>query len=78
MWTEVNNIEKKEYIIPIFVPHWGCKKCCTFCNQRTISGEKKKARTADDVRKTIDYYLSNFKTDKNYVEVAFLEEALLQ
>ena len=61
---------KKEYIIPIFVPHWGCKKCCTFCNQRTISGEKKQV-TADDVRKTIDYYLSNFKTDKNYVEVAF-------
>ena len=72
---------KKEYIIPIFVPHWGCKKCCTFCNQRTISGEKKQV-TADDVRKTIDYYLSNFKTDKNYVEVAFLEvekqEELLQ
>lgn len=61
---------KKEYIIPIFVPHWGCKKCCTFCNQRTISGEKKQV-TADDVRNTIDYYLSNFKTDKNYVEVAF-------
>ena len=61
---------KKEYIIPIFVPHWGCKKCCTFCNQRTISGEKKQV-TANDVRNTIDYYLSNFKTDKNYVEVAF-------
>mgnify|MGYP003196853996 FL=1 len=61
---------KKEYIIPIFVPHWGCKKCCTFCNQRTISGEKKQV-TAKDVTNTIEYYLKNFKNENNYVEVAF-------
>ena len=61
---------KKEYIIPIFVPHLGCKKCCTFCNQRTISGEKKQV-TAKDVTETIEYYLKNFKDKNNYVEVAF-------
>ena len=61
---------KKEYIIPIFVPHLGCKKCCTFCNQRTISGEKKQV-TAKDVTETIEYYLKNFKDEENYVEVAF-------
>lgn len=61
---------KKEYIIPIFVPHLGCKKCCTFCNQRTISGEKKEV-TAKDVQNTIEYYLKNFKDEDNYVEVAF-------
>ena len=60
---------KKEYIIPIFVPHLGCKQCCTFCDQKTISGETKQV-TADDVRNTIEYYLQNFKND-NYVEVAF-------
>ena len=61
---------KKEYIISIFVPHLGCKKCCTFCNQRTISGEKKQV-TAKDVTDTIEYYLKNFKNENNYVEVAF-------
>ena len=61
---------KKEYIIPIFVPHLGCKKCCTFCNQRTISLEKKQV-TAKDVTNTIEYYLKNFKNENNYVEVAF-------
>lgn len=61
---------KKEYIIPIFVPHLGCKKCCTFCNQRTISGEKKQV-TANDVTKTIEYYLENFRDTDKYVEVAF-------
>ena len=60
---------KKEYIIPIFVPHLGCPQCCTFCNQKTISGETKQV-TAEDVRNTIEYYLKNFKKG-NYVEVAF-------
>lgn len=63
-------ILKKEYIIPIFVPHLGCKKCCTFCNQKTISGETKQV-TAEDVKNTIEYYLSNFKDENKYVEVAF-------
>lgn len=61
---------KKEYIIPIFVPHLGCKKCCTFCNQRKISGEQRQV-TKDDVKKTIEYYLKNFRDTDKYIEVAF-------
>ena len=61
---------KKEYIIPIFVPHLGCPQCCTFCNQRTISGEQKQV-TAQDVKNTIEYYLESFKEKNKYVEVAF-------
>lgn len=61
---------KKEYIIPIFVPHLGCPNACTFCNQRSISGQTKMI-TGQDVKDTIEYYLSNFKDDNKYVEVAF-------
>ena len=61
---------KKEYIIPIFVPHKGCPNDCSFCNQRKISGQLKDV-TAQDVRDTIEYYLSNFKDNNKYVEVAF-------
>ena len=61
---------KKRYIIPVFVPHLGCPKCCTFCNQRTISGEQKQV-TKDDVIKTIEYYLKNFKNGEKNIEVAF-------
>ena len=61
---------KKQYIIPIFVPHLGCPNDCTFCNQRKISWQLKEI-TEEDVRKTIDYYLENFEGEKVYKEIAF-------
>ena len=48
---------KKQYIIPIFVPHLGCPNDCTFCNQKKISGVQKQV-TPSDVRDTIDEYLN--------------------
>lgn len=61
---------KRQYIIPIFVPHLGCPNDCTFCNQRKISGQMKNV-TENDVRDTIEFYLSNFKEKNSYKEVAF-------
>ena len=61
---------KKEYIIPIFVPHLGCPNDCTFCNQKTISGQTKEV-TPKDVKETIEYYLKSFKDKNKYTEVAF-------
>ena len=61
---------KKQYIIPIFVPHLGCPNECTFCNQKKISGQLKPV-TESDVRETIEYYLSNFKDKDTYKEIAF-------
>lgn len=61
---------KKEYIIPIFVPHFGCPNDCTFCNQKKISGQKKNI-SSKDVKDIIEYYLRNFKDTTKKVEVAF-------
>lgn len=61
---------KRNYNIPIFVPHKGCPFDCVFCNQRKITGSIKEI-TPDDVEKTIEQYLRTLpKTDCN-IEVAF-------
>lgn len=61
---------KKQYVIPIFVPHLGCPNDCIFCNQKSISGQKKNI-TKDDVKKIIDYYLENIRDKNGEKEVAF-------
>ena len=43
---------KKQYIIPIFVPHLGCPNDCIFCNQKSISGQKKNI-TKEETKKII-------------------------
>ena len=60
---------KKQYIIPIFVPHLGCPNDCVFCNQKSISGQKKQV-TKEDVKNTIEEHLKYIKEDSQ-VEVAF-------
>ena len=61
---------KKQYIIPIFIPHLGCPNDCSFCNQKSISG-KTKMPTEDEVRKKIESDLKNFKEENAYIEIAF-------
>ena len=60
---------KKQYIIPIFVPHLGCPNDCVFCNQKSISGQTKQV-TGEDVKKTIENHLKYVK-ENSIVEVAF-------
>lgn len=59
----------KHYIIPIFVPHLGCPHDCIFCNQRKIASSITDI-TAEDVKNTIERYLSYFRSD-SFIEVAF-------
>ncbi len=79
---------KKQYIIPVFVPHLGCPNDCIFCNQKAISGQKKQV-TKEDVKKIVKEYLASFKDEEAFKEIAFfggsftgidvsLQEELLQ
>ncbi len=61
---------KKNYIIPIFVPHLGCPNDCIFCNQKAISGQKD-SMTKDKAKKIIDNYLANVDTSDGKIEIAF-------
>ena len=60
----------EQYVIPIFVPHLGCPNDCTFCNQKSISGQTKQV-TPKDVKQTIEKYLKGFKEKNLPTEVAF-------
>ena len=61
--------DKKQYIIPVFIPHLGCPNDCSFCNQKSISG-KTKMPTKDEVIKIIEEHLKNMKEDVEK-EIAF-------
>lgn len=61
---------KKQYIIPIFVPHLGCPNDCIFCNQKAISGQKNNM-TKDKAKKIIDNYLENMEALDGKIEIAF-------
>ena len=73
------NLEKKlgltlkkddTYIIPIFIPHRGCKNECVFCNQRKISGEIRDV-TEEDIREEIKRFLALYKDDARKKQIAF-------
>lgn len=59
----------RHYIIPIFVPHFGCPNDCIFCNQRKITGLST-SLTPSDAKKTILEHLDSF-SDNSFIEIAF-------
>ena len=63
---------KKHAIIPIFIAHRGCPNMCVFCNQKEITARSGNV-TSEDVRKTIETWLSTLEKNPNIetVEVSF-------
>ena len=55
--------------ISIFVPHAGCPQNCSFCNQKTISGQQFVPHS-DDVKKICGQAMEQIK-DKQNTEIAF-------
>jgi histone acetyltransferase (RNA polymerase elongator complex component) len=63
-------MNKKYYIIPIFVPNRGCPHNCIFCDQKKITNETNEI-TPEFVEKQISLYLSTIDRKNSYVELSF-------
>ena len=63
-------MNKRHYIIPIFVPHTGCPNDCVFCNQRKITGISTDVK-GEEVKTIIDEYLSTIPDENRTLEIAF-------
>lgn len=59
----------KHYIIPIFIPHYGCIHACVFCNQQKITGHTTPV-TAQEITGIIHEHLARI-TEPRHIEVAF-------
>jgi histone acetyltransferase (RNA polymerase elongator complex component) len=59
----------KHYIIPIFIPHYGCAHQCVFCNQRKITGLDTPVGP-DEVAAIIRQHVGRI-TKSRHIEAAF-------
>lgn len=71
---ELKNVisKEKQYTVPVFIPHKGCRNDCVFCNQKKISGATKQP-TAENVDSIIKTRLSELKENKTKrkIQIAF-------
>lgn len=54
----------------LFIPFNGCPHRCSFCDQRSITGEARQP-SDDDVRRTVEAALDSLKENSKYSEIAF-------
>jgi len=59
----------KHYIIPIFIPHYGCTHACVFCNQQKITGHTTPIMS-QEITGIIEEHLVRI-TKPRHIEVAF-------
>lgn len=64
-------MNKRHYIIPIFISHIGCPHQCVFCNQDKIAKEVENEVRAKDVRETVEEYLETIDHNNSTVEISF-------
>ena len=60
----------KQTNLSVFIPHYGCPNCCSFSNQRTISGTKK-TPAAEEVYKILSEQQIVLSKKEMCAEIAF-------
>lgn len=62
----------KPFIIPLFLPQWGCPQQCVYCRQETITGERRSSLELDELSRMVEQGLASKKRKKSRpVEIAF-------
>ncbi len=61
---------KSKWIIPVFIPHYGCPHQCIFCNQYQITGQGQTV-TPEYVNTVIEQWLPHIAPSATHIEVAF-------
>ncbi len=60
----------KQTNLSIFIPHLGCPNCCSFCNQRYISGQSTPP-TENEVRELLSEQAERLERNGMQAEIAF-------
>lgn len=61
----------KELIIPVFIPHLGCRHRCVFCNQRKISGHESMPQAEEIEKQVLNYRASCRDLNLREVQLAY-------
>lgn len=61
----------KDFIIPVFIPHAGCPNHCVFCNQNTVTGEKKGIPSQEELHNIIGTFLNYKGKKRDKVQIGF-------
>ena len=61
----------KELIIPVFIPHLGCRHRCVFCNQRKISGHESMSQAEEIEKQVLNYRASCRDLNLREVQLAY-------
>ncbi len=61
----------KPFIIPIFIPHYGCPHQCIFCNQKAITGTSNAIPSANEIHAIVDEFLGYKRKNRTWTEVSF-------
>ena len=59
------------FIIPVFLPHTGCRHRCSFCDQSAITGQKAVLPEPEQVRREILSFLGYKKGPHSPVQISF-------
>lgn len=61
----------KHFVIPVFIPHKGCRHRCRFCNQNSVTGAAATLPDETEITRTTQQYLNFKRSNRGFTEISF-------